>query len=81
MYVTFRSFQSFDSNSATTAYTDQTGYGNNPYLNSAGGNFGGGIFLPAGAPGAQKFDSAGNEFEDEPPLLEGMHVTSYIFAH
>ncbi|GJQ74998.1 hypothetical protein Trydic_g9619 [Trypoxylus dichotomus] len=70
------SFQSFDTNSSATGYTDQTGYGNNPYLNpSTGGNFTGGIFVPSpGGTGTQKFDSIGNEFEDEPPLLEELGV-------
>ncbi|KAK9717944.1 hypothetical protein QE152_g23457 [Popillia japonica] len=76
------SFQSFEPNSATTGYTDQTGYGNNPYLNPSatvgGGNLAGGMFVPTpgvSGVGAEKFDSTGNVFEeDEPPLLEELGI-------
>lgn len=72
-----RNFQSFDSATAggeKVQYQDQNIYGGNPYLNPTSG-YGANFYTPSSG---QNFGTA-DEFEDEPPLLEGMNTPRDLF--
>ncbi|KAF5293329.1 hypothetical protein FQR65_LT01632 [Abscondita terminalis] len=62
-------FQSFES--VPSQQYDQSLYGQNPYLNPSGGEYGQGSTYLSDSKGAY----SSNEFDDEPPLLEDIKAT------
>nr|CAD7606903.1 unnamed protein product [Timema genevievae] len=75
-------FQSFDAQPPPEgSYTGAPLYGSNPYLNPSGGVSGyhGDIFTPPSSSNAQPgFVEKGGEFEEEPPLLEGLEAAKEL---
>jgi hypothetical protein len=78
-FVSIRNFQSFDNVAPTTTMTTAP-MNPNSYTNISPQSFGSGDFLdPTQSPSANLYGQAdfgqksytGNDFDDEPPLLEG----------
>nr|CAD7404118.1 unnamed protein product [Timema poppensis] len=73
-------FQSFDAQPPPEgSYAGAPLYGSNPYLNPSGNASGyhGDIFTPPASGNAQPgFVEKGGEFEEEPPLLEDLGISS-----
>lgn len=68
-YIHFRNFQSFDA--APPVSVNQTTYASNPYLNPSA-SYMGEMYVPSNQQD-KAYGNTGEDFEDEPPLLEGLH--------
>lgn len=67
-YFISRNFQSFETSPPVSA--NQPIYASNPYLDPSV-SYMGEMFIPSSNQ-HEKFGNSGEDFEDEPPLLEGM---------
>jgi hypothetical protein len=85
VFVLLRNFQNFDSGAQA-----QTLHDPNPYANVPPAHYGGSFLDASQAPnmmygqadlGQQKASYTGNEFDDEPPLLEGTKSNPPVTRH